>query len=156
MIEEHALVVAVENDAVWVETSPQSACGSCAVEKGCGQGVVAKFFQGRIGSIRAVAEQNYKIGEHVVIGVPEDVVLKGALLVYLFPLLGMLIVAGVFQYFESSEPLTILSGFVGFGLGLAVVFWHGRAIKNDSRYQPVVLRRVSNGLDYSEYPVNIS
>ena len=40
MLLETGRVVAVDADSVWVETIRRTTCGSCAVQKGCGHGLL--------------------------------------------------------------------------------------------------------------------
>jgi len=40
MLTETARVVALDSDAVWVETLRQTSCGSCAARSGCGHGML--------------------------------------------------------------------------------------------------------------------
>jgi sigma-E factor negative regulatory protein RseC len=48
-------VVAIEKRSLWVETSRQTACGSCSAQKGCGTSLLAKLFPNRQHFVRVLA-----------------------------------------------------------------------------------------------------
>lgn len=142
MIVETGKVVSVEADGLWVETIQRSTCGSCAAEKGCGQSLMARLL-GHTSYLRVLLEgrdpQQFHPGDQVRIGVPEDVVVKGSLFVYLLPLLAMIAGAGLAQRQFDSEGLSILGAVIGLLLGGAYVRWRAWLTRNDRRLQPVLL-----------------
>lgn len=142
MITESGRVMAVEQDCLWVETIQRSTCQSCSAEKGCGQGLVSRW--GNSSSfLRVLLEgrdpQDYQLHQSVTIGIPEDVVATGSMLVYLTPLLGLL--AGLFlaNRFLLSEWAIIAAAFMGFVLGALVIRWHSYHNRNDRRVQPTLM-----------------
>ncbi len=113
-------MVALDGDAVWVETVRSSLCGSCAAKAGCGHGVLARASSAR-GLIRAreterVAARECAVNDEVDIELPESAVLKGSLLVYLLPLL--LAMSAAVLSNPLGEPATIAA----FGAALALGF----------------------------------
>lgn len=150
MIEETGKVVAVENGRVWVETVRQSACGSCAAQKGCGQSVLAKLLSPKANHVSALCDLELQVGDEVVIGVPEDVVVKGSLAVYFLPMVALMVGALggnslALLWSISSDLASGLGALLGFAGGLLWVRWHARAVSRDERYQPVVLRQHRTG-----------
>ena len=146
MIEESGRVVAVEQGAVWVETRRQSTCGSCSANAGCGQGLMDKLgVSARRGHVRALSDLHLAVGDEVVIGVREALLLRAAILVYLLPLLGLLIFAGLAQAVELGEPLIILAGMLGLLLSWLGVRQHSRRTAEEPAMQPVVLRAMLLG-----------
>ena len=147
MIEQNATVVAVEGDAAWVETQRQSACGACAMNKGCGAGLFAKAFGFASPKLRVVATQGVAVGDQVMIGIDERALVRGSFAAYMVPILFMLgfailsesIITGWFAV-ESELP-TLLSGITGLSAGLLWLRHYTRRIRNDGRYQPVILQR---------------
>ena len=80
MIEERGRVLSVEDGAVWVETVRRSTCGSCQARAGCGQALMQRLGSGaRQGFIRVTVDRDYHIGEEIIIGIPEDAVVRGSL-----------------------------------------------------------------------------
>ncbi len=143
MIEESGRVVAVESGAVWVETLRKSTCSGCSARSGCGQGLLGELGLGpRRGHVRALSELSLSVGDAVIIGVREDLLVRGSLLVYLMPLLGLFAGALLTQSAGAAEPWVVLGGFAGMFLA-----WYGvrrRSVRtaHDPALQPVVVRRV--------------
>ena len=141
MIEEQGRVVAVEPGAVWVETLRKSTCSSCSVKAGCGQGLLDQLgASGRRGYVRALSNLQLNVGDTVIIGVREDLLVRGSLLVYLLPLLGLFAAAVLAEQMGLSEPWVILSALFGFLFACCAVRWRSRLTAGDPALQPVVLR----------------
>lgn len=149
MIAESGRVVAVEAQAVWVETIRQSTCQSCSAQKACGHGLLSKLQSGRHVHIRALPGRyslgDFAIGDQVRIAVPERVVVQGALLVYLLPLLTLLLGAygaerlALYQAVSlSADLVAFLGAACGFGLGLVLVKTLSWRQRHDRALQPVV------------------
>ena len=147
MIEERGRVLSVEKGAVWVETVRRSACDSCQARNGCGQSVLQRLGLGaRSGFVRVLdeqAESRRRVGEEVIIGIPESAVLHGSVVVYMIPLLALFAGALLAQAAGAAEPLIILTGFLGMGIGFAAVRWHGRRTRNSLAFVPQVLGTAS-------------
>ncbi|MGV8834530.1 SoxR reducing system RseC family protein [Cellvibrio sp.] len=142
MILETGRIMAIETDGVWVETIRKSACGSCKAEKGCGQSLINKW-DGHTAYIWVLLEgrnpADYQLGDEIQIGIPEEVIAKGALLVYMVPLITLLL-ATVFAHLQfAHEGITTLSGFVGLLLGGLIVRWHSWRNRLNSDLQPVLV-----------------
>lgn len=150
MIEEHAQVVAINADGIWVETQRRSACGQCAVNKGCGTATLAKVLGNKRSRVRALNPHAtaVAVGDEVVIGIDEQALIKGSLAVYTLPLLTMFLFAllgdvlGTQLLLESSELVAIGLGIFGLLLGYAWVRRFTDRIASDERYQPILLRQV--------------
>ena len=94
MLTESGRIVGIEADSLWVETIRRSTCGACKAQKGCGHGLVNRIADGKRGYIRALpgsrSLEHYNIGDHVLISIPEEVILRGSFIAYLLPLIAML------------------------------------------------------------------
>ncbi|WP_443190295.1 SoxR reducing system RseC family protein [Pseudomonas indica] len=146
MIEEQGRVIAVEPGAVWVETLRKSTCTACSASAGCGQGIMEKLGVGaRRGYVRALSDLQLDVGDPVVIGIREELLLRGSILVYLLPLLGLFLAAILAERLALGEPLVIFSGLGGFALTWFGVRWHSRRAADDPALQPVVLRAMLAG-----------
>ena len=146
MIEEQGRVVAVEPGAVWVETVRKSTCSSCSVKAGCGQGLLEQLgASGRRGYVRALSHLQLNVGDAVVIGVREDLLVRGSVLVYLLPLFGLFAAAVLAEQMALSEPWVIFSALIGFLLACCAVRWRSRSTAGDPDLQPVVLRALLAG-----------
>lgn len=151
MIEESGRVVAVEEGAVWVESIRRAACDTCAAKSGCGQSALAKMGQQHKNHVRAISSLNHQIGDEVVIGVPEDVVMKGTLVAYMMPLVFMLVAAITADSMNAGDLWVSLSGLIGLAIGFVMVRLHFLKVRTDTRYQPVVLRMSLSIAEESSY-----
>lgn len=147
MIEESARVVGTEGAFVWVETQRQSTCGGCVANQACGTATLAKVLGTRRTRVRALNHGGARIGDTVVIGLDERALLRGSLAVYAMPLL-LLFAGGIVgavlseRWALDGEALTLALGVAGLMAGLLWLKGFSRRIRDDQRYQPVVLRRV--------------
>lgn len=141
MILETGIVVAVEADSLWVETIQRSTCEACAAEKGCGQRVLSKL-TGKTNRIRVLlnSQSPKKVtpGQSVTIGIPEDVIVSGSMLVYLVPISAALI--GAWIAGPQSDALGILGAASGLLLGGLIVALQSKKTRNDLRLNPVLLQ----------------
>lgn len=147
MIEESAQVVATEGAFVWVETQRQSTCGGCAANQACGTATLAKVLGTRRTRVRALNHDDAQVGDKVIIGLDESAFIRGSLAVYATPLLALFaggIVGALLseRWAIGGEALTLGLGVTGLIGGLLWLKGFSRHIRDDRRYQPVVLRRL--------------
>lgn len=141
MIEEPGRVVALEAGAVWVETQRSSTCSGCSVRSGCGKGLSDRLgIRERRGLVRASSNLSLDVGDAVVIGIREHALLRGALLVYLFPLLTLFASAVAASELALAEPYVILAGTFGFFFACLLVRKRSQQTVDDPALQPIVLR----------------
>lgn len=142
MILETGRIVAIETKGVWVETVRKSTCGSCKAEKGCGQSLINKW-DGHTAYIWVLLEGRdsavYRLGDEVQIGIPEDVIAKGALIVYMLPLLTLVLATAIAHHQFAHEGISTLSGFAGLLVGGLMVRWHSWRNRLNSDLQPVLV-----------------
>lgn len=158
MIAETGRVVAVEPSGLWVETIQRSTCGSCAAQKGCGQSLLARL-AGHTSYLWVVLDgrdsARYQLGDEVQLGIPEDVVVKGSMFVYLLPLLLMILGSGLADTWFGSEGLSALGALVGLVLGGFLVRWRAQQTRFDPRLQPVLLDKTSDADQADSQPITI-
>lgn len=121
MIEQKATVISRDDHQVWVEAERQSTCGQCQARKGCGTGLLAKHVGQRFSRIAVSTNENLKVGQHVIVSIPEQALLSGAFMMYLLPLLLMFAAATVARMANSGELLEILAGLSGLVAGFYFV-----------------------------------
>ena len=148
MLTETGRVVAVEADSLWVETIRQSTCGGCAVQKGCGHGLINRISDGSRSHIRVLsgelAADACALDDQVRISIPEEVILKGSFIVYVLPLAAMLgaAAAAVALFSGNQDVLAFFGAVTGFALGVAVVRWHAWRHRDDTALQPTLVEIV--------------
>ena len=139
MIVETGTVVAVESDSLWVETIQKTACEACVAQKGCGTRVLSKL-TGKTNRIRVLLDRHsvdaITVGQDVDIAIPEDVIVKGSLLVYLLPV--VCAVSGAWMAGSAGDTGSMLGAICGLLAGGLVVNLHSKKTRNDLRTNPVL------------------
>ena len=105
MIEEIARVLAVENDSVVVEVKKTSGCGSCHAKGACGTSSLADLFNFKSPALTVKNTLNAKVGDSVLLALPEQTLLAGSFLLYIVPLVTMMLMAAfasLFQMFDGE------------------------------------------------------
>jgi sigma-E factor negative regulatory protein RseC len=128
-----ARVVRLEGDDAWVISEAPASCGACG-GKGCGSSVFARLWRPDEPMYRVANPIGAAPGEEVVVGLPEGVLLRAALLAYGLPL-GLILAGAILGQFLHGEPGALGGGLCG--LLLATVFL--RLSRGDAA--PVILRR---------------
>ncbi|TVQ92631.1 MAG: Fis family transcriptional regulator [Chromatiaceae bacterium] len=152
MIEQHAVVLSLSAGLVpgdpglaEVEVQRQTSCGSCSAQTGCGVSLLDRLLGRRPQRLLVVNGAGVRVGETVVIGVPEGALLKAAVAAYLGPLAGLfagaLLVEGWFG--SAAQGLTLVGAAAGFILALLGLQRYSRRLASDPRYRARLLRRES-------------
>lgn len=126
-----------------VQVERQASCGSCSAQTGCGVSLLDRLLGRRPQRLLVVNGIGVRVGETVVIGVPEGALLKAALAAYLGPLVGLfagaLLVEGWFG--AAAQGLTLIGAALGFVLALLGLRRYSRRLASDPRYRARLLRR---------------
>lgn len=143
MIEERARVSRIEAGGVWVQALGSDGCARCAEGRGCGGGVLAKLVSPRrpevavSGSLPAL-----RIGDTVMVGLPENALLSAALVVYAAPVAGMFLFgAFAHQVLAAHDVLVAGFGLLGLVSGFLFTWLHSQRPDSQARFRPVLLRR---------------
>ncbi len=146
MIEEQAQVVEIDGDDLILQAQTQSACGACSAKKACGTAVLAKVVGRKFSRFQVKNSVNAKIGDMVVVGIAEDVLLAGSALIYIVPVFGMIAFALVADFaFADDLKLRDLciaaSAMSGLALGSLLSKRYFQGQSGRQKYTPVVLRK---------------
>jgi len=149
MIEEQATVIALEGNDALLQTQRQSACQSCSVKKGCGTSVLAKVVGQRSSQIRVVNTLDAQLGDTVLLGVHENALVQGSLLIYAVPLFSMFVFAIAGEFWAknnayNSELVAIVAALLGFFVAILAIRYGFSKVSLKRRLQPEMLRIVSN------------
>lgn len=124
MIEQQAIVIAIENlvtknlssatpkntqsatesSVAILEIMRHAPCGICGQTRGCGNAIWGKIFAHKPISFKASNTVNAKVGDGVIVGIDEQVVLKSALLLYALPLATMMLGALMSTTIVTDSP----------------------------------------------------
>jgi len=152
MVEEKAMVVAIEGTNALLQTQRRSACQSCSVKQGCGTSVLAKVVGRRSSQILVVNTLEASVGDQVMIGINDNALVKGSLLIYALPLILLLVGAVLGElwahaYGFNTELMSIVSGVVGFALAMALIRYSLYKTQFKNEIQPHMLRIVNKARD---------
>lgn len=148
MTQETGRVVGKDKLAVWVETVSRGSCQNCSLKSGCGHGILNQLGSGRCHHIRVllgdIDPADVDIGDRVEIAIPDRVLVGGALLVYLTPLISLLVGAilasrGLAAWIPDADVASFVGALSGFALGLIVVKCHSLLHYQRPGYQPVLV-----------------
>ena len=141
MIEETATVVAATPDFIWVEARARSACSSCGTQDSCATSSVSKLFGMRRQQLRLPNQFASSVGEQVIIGVEDQVMVTASLAAYILPvvlMLGAAIIADVQGMSDRQQAGIALLGLLLGLLGAGMLTSNRRM---NRYFQPQLLRR---------------
>ncbi|WMS88590.1 SoxR reducing system RseC family protein [Pleionea litopenaei] len=126
---EFAQVTMVSGKDVWLTPEATSGCGSCQTKQACGTGLLSQLLERESMTLRLPNSLGAKLGDRVVIGVPQSGLLVASILTYMVPILTLIITATMTTSFQWSEPLVILCSVVGLTLGWFLARWVAHRLK---------------------------
>ena len=123
MIEEQAVVIKASKERVTLEVVRTKPCGLCGQVRGCGNSIWGKIFSHQSGHIETRNDLNAKLGDIVILGIDETLMLKSSLMLYGVPLLLMflgMLLANSFAK-EMVELYTLIGALTGLFLGIVMI-----------------------------------
>ncbi len=140
MLEARGVVVAIEEGMAWVESARPSACGHCAAKGHCSAGLLGRALSPGGASRIAVRDTHgLRVGEEVVLGLPEEGLMRAAWLLYGLPLAGF--IGGLALLQGAGEGWALLAGLLGLGAGLGLLRLLGRRAAA-GKAEPCILARI--------------
>lgn len=100
---ETAEVVANDAGGIWVQTQHKQGCANCARHGGCGVSIFQRVFKLRTHQMFVPTDQPIAPGSQVVIGISQHALLRGALWLYLAPLLALIAGAVLGQWLTGAD-----------------------------------------------------
>ena len=139
MIKEWATVVSWHNGHALVSCDVKSSCSSCSSRAGCGSRVLNKLGPQTEHTISVPSSEPLVVGQKVELGISEGSLLTSAMLVYMTPLLGLFVMAGVFQLLFASDMAAFVGGVLGGVGGFLVARGFTPKLASREAWQPVIL-----------------
>lgn len=103
MMEMRAIVIQVLGEDASVQPIGTGGCGHCDSEGGCGSGTLAKMFcSNKPRQFKVRNEVSAKVGDEIQVSIPDGVLLRGALKMYILPLI-LLLAGGIAGVGLSGE-----------------------------------------------------
>ncbi len=163
MIEQQAVIIAIERSPIsdnqltnstdhiaapgiaTLEIMRKTACGLCGQTRGCGNSLWGKIFSHQSKPFKAINRIHAKVGDGVIVGINEQVVLRSALLLYALPLTTMMTGALLSSIFvantaSGADLYAVIGAIIGLVLGFAWVKSHTASAQYSTQNQPVILR----------------
>ncbi len=100
-------VVKIENNQMFLNVGNKNSCGSCAANKSCGTGVLARYFD-HFNTIAYPLRPGVKEGDLISLEISNKTLFLRAFALYIAPLLVVFIALFVMQIFEFIESIQIL------------------------------------------------
>ena len=147
MLEQQGQVMAVSGRFATVRLGGNSGCPACDAGKGCGAGVFGRWFKRRPVTLDVVNEIDVRVGQTVMIGLPESLFLVLVFRLYLFPLVAGLagLILGHYLSGVFDEVANFADGFAlvgGIITGSVAIWWNRRALMEFPRQTSVHLMRI--------------
>ena len=139
MVEESGIVLSVSEGLAEVETVRTSSCTACQAKSACGHHAIAKVSSSNRMRMMVSDSLDSQIGQEVVVGIPEDTLLKASVWMYLVPLLGLVLGAVLPGLVNDSSALAALGSVLGLTAGLYFARKESLKHVNDPDFQPKIL-----------------
>jgi sigma-E factor negative regulatory protein RseC len=129
MIEQQGLIVAVSGGTASVRLGGKSACTACNAGKGCGAGIFGRLLKRKPVVLELQNGPGARVGQSVMVGLPETLFLRLVFKFYLFPLFAGLAGAASGHYISvmlqvgsaASDGLALLGAVVA---GAVALMWN--------------------------------
>ena len=129
MIEQQAIVLKIRDDLADIKVENSNGCQGCELSGGCGMGSLGRLFGVRTRSFSIPNRQKLKVGDRIIVGLPENYFMAAGFLIYLLPLGTLFVSALMVNYlFDGSEWMNVLGAFMGLAAGL---LWSARLARNN-------------------------
>lgn len=150
MIEETATVVKATPDFIWVEVATRTACASCGSKSDCATSSISKLFGTRRQQLRFANSTASKVGDKVIIGVADKVMVSASVTAYLLPVILMLgaAIIGDRQHMSDIQQAGVALLSLLLGLFSAAVLTSNQRMQRF--FQPKLLRKADS---VSVYPI---
>lgn len=139
MIKEWATVVSWQNGEALLQCDVKTSCNSCASRAGCGTRILNKLGPQTQHLLAVASEKPLMAGQKVELGIAEKSLLGSALLVYMSPLLGLFVLAGLFQWLFETDIAAMSGALVGGIGGFIIARIVSRRFSQRDNWQPVIL-----------------
>ncbi|WP_421355710.1 SoxR-reducing system protein RseC [Pseudocitrobacter faecalis] len=139
MIKEWATVVSWENGVAKVYCDVKASCSSCASRAGCGSRVLNKLGPQTSHTITVPSAEPLVAGQKVELGISESSLLGSAMLVYLSPLVGLFMMASLFQVLFGTDIAAMCGALLGGVGGFLLARGFSPTLAKRETWQPVII-----------------
>jgi len=139
MMREWATVVSWQNGIATLHSEIKTSCNSCSARKGCGSHMLNKLGPKNAHVMQIASEKPLQAGQRIELGIKESSLLGSALLVYMTPLLGLFVLAGLFQGLFQSDLAAAAGALLGGIGGFIIAKGISSRFGDREAFQPVIL-----------------
>lgn len=139
MIKEWATVVGWHNGIAQVSCDVKASCNSCASRAGCGSRVLNKLGPQTTHTISVPSAEPLVAGQKVELGITEGSLLGSAMLVYMSPLLGLFVVAALFQVLFGTDISALCGAVLGGVGGFLIAKGLSPRLAAKETWQPIII-----------------
>jgi len=123
MMEMHAIIVQVHGEEASVQPVGTGGCGHCDSEGGCGSGALTKLFcSNKPRHFKVRNQVCAKVGDEVQVSIADGVLLRGAMKMYVLPLILLLVGGATGTSLASTAVVQDEYAVAGAVIGLALGF----------------------------------
>jgi len=141
-----AHVVSLEGNVAWLVPEQTGSCGGCAASGSCGAkgiGTLASRLEYR--RFKIDNEANLFVGERVVIGIPDNALIKASITAYAIPLATLLLAGALAQWRFGKDLATMAAMVIGLLVGLGFSRVSASRLLMQGDLAPRFLRRARPG-----------
>ena len=140
MATEQGIVLRTDSQTAWVKTVRSSACDGCSAKGSC-----HAMGPGRDMEVKAINTAGARVGDRIVLSFETPSLLKATFLIYVFPIILLIVGAGLGQMLApaidlNSSALSVLLGFAFFFSALIIVKARANKMAKKQAYQPKVIK----------------
>ena len=140
MATEQGIVLRTDSQTAWVKTVRSSACDGCSAKGSC-----HAMGGGRDMEVKAINTAGARVGDRIVLSFETPSLLKATFLIYVFPIILLIVGAGLGQMLApaidlNSSALSVLLGFAFFFSALIIVKARANKMAKKQAYQPKVIK----------------
>ncbi|MFG0518947.1 SoxR-reducing system protein RseC [Kluyvera intermedia] len=139
MIKEWATVIAWDNGMAQVSCDVKTSCNSCSSRAGCGTRVLNKLGPQTSHTISVPSAEPLVAGQKVELGITESSLLGSAMLVYMSPLIGLFVVASLFQVLFGSDIAALCGAVLGGVGGFLIAKGFSPRLAARETWQPIII-----------------
>lgn len=146
MIEESVRVIEVQGDSLLLEAQTQSSCGSCQAKTHCGTATLSSVLGKKFVRFSVPNTVNAKVGDELIVGLPEKSLLSASFLVYLLPLLAMMVSGLIVDSWLAEDTalrdlLVFAVSLTGFAAAIGWLRHYFSSEQTARNHTPVILRK---------------
>nr|WP_024965421.1 SoxR-reducing system protein RseC [Pantoea sp. IMH] len=139
MMREWATVVSCQDGVATLHSEIKTSCSSCSARKGCGSHMLNKLGPKNAHVMKIATAEPLSPGQRIELGIAEQSLLSSALLVYMTPLVGLFILAGLFQMLFHSDLAAAAGALLGGIGGFIIAKGISGYLSKSAAFQPVIL-----------------